>query len=122
MPLEPRISFRGMEMSEALEQKIRGRIADLEQIYDRITGCGVVVESRHKHPSGGRSFHVAIDMAVPGKNIAVRRDPAANHGHEDAYIAVHEAFDAARRQLEDHVRIMRGDVKTHRSAQAGEGG
>ena len=43
------------------------------------------------------------------------------HEHdEDLQIALHEAFDAARRKLEDHVRVQRGDVKTHRPGPTGE--
>ncbi|MGZ5863734.1 MAG: HPF/RaiA family ribosome-associated protein [Methyloceanibacter sp.] len=36
-----------------------------------------------------------------------------NHAHEDVYVAIRDAFDAAVRQVEDHVRRMRGDTKTH---------
>jgi ribosome-associated translation inhibitor RaiA len=119
MSVVPHITFRGMETSEALEQKIRARIADLEQIYNRITACSVRVESFHKHPSGGQSFHVSVDLTLPKGNIVVRREPAPKHGHEDAYVAVREAFDVARRQLEDRIRIHRGDVKTHASIPGG---
>jgi hypothetical protein len=50
----------------------------------------------------------------------VRREPNDNHAHEDAHVAVRDAFDIARRQLEDHVRVARGDVKTHvKAEQAG---
>jgi cold shock CspA family protein len=36
-----------------------------------------------------------------------------DHAHEDAYVAVRDAFDAVMRQLEDHVRKLDGRVKTH---------
>jgi ribosome-associated translation inhibitor RaiA len=44
-------------------------------------------------------FDVHIDMTVPGSEIVVNR--VAN---EDVYVAVRDAFDAAKRQLEDHAR------------------
>ncbi|MGH8731193.1 MAG: hypothetical protein ACREVF_05715 [Burkholderiales bacterium] len=37
-----------------------------------------------------------------------------NHdAHEDVYVALRDAFNAASRQLEDSIRRMRGDVKHH---------
>lgn len=113
-----RIAFRNMEPSEALEQRIRTRVTEMEHLCDRITSCDVVVELDHKHPRQGKLFHVRVDLALPGRTIVVRREPADNHTHEDAHVAVRDAFDAARRQLEDHVRMARGDVKNHTKAQA----
>jgi cold shock CspA family protein len=36
-----------------------------------------------------------------------------HHAHEDAHVAVRDAFDALRRRLQDHVRDSRGEVKLH---------
>jgi cold shock CspA family protein len=36
-----------------------------------------------------------------------------NQAHEDVYVAVRDAFDAAKRQLEDYGRRQRGDIKAH---------
>jgi len=58
-------------------------------------------------------FHVRVDLKVPGREIVVGRDPAANRGHEDIYVAIRDAFDAAQRLLEDHARQVRRDVKLH---------
>ncbi|HTC08406.1 MAG TPA: HPF/RaiA family ribosome-associated protein [Acetobacteraceae bacterium] len=112
----PRIAFRNMDASDALEQRIHKRIAELEQLCDRITACDVVVEMDHHHPRHGKMFHIRVDLTLPGRTILVRREPADNHAHGDAHVAVRDAFDAARRQLEDHVRVARGDVKTHAKA------
>ncbi len=49
-----------------------------------------------------------IDIGVPGGEIVVNRDHA-----EDVYVALRDAFDAAKRQVEDYARKIRGDVKTH---------
>lgn len=113
MQQELRVAFRNMDVSEALEQRIRTRVADLEQLCDRITACDVVVEMQHRHKSQGRLFNIRVDLALPGRNIVVRREPGAHHAHEDAHVAVRDAFNSARRQLEDYVRVMRGDVKAH---------
>lgn len=113
MRLPLQITFRHMDPSPALEARIRERAEELDQFFDRITSCRVVVESRHKRHQQGTLFAVRIDLTVPGSEIVVGRDPDANHAHEDAHVAVRDAFDAARRRLEDHARHRRGAVKLH---------
>ena len=120
MQHELRIAFRNMDVSEALEQRIRVRVAELDQLCDRITACDVVLEMHHRHQSQGRLFHVRVDLALPGRTIVVRREPGAHHAHEDAHVAVRDAFDSARRQLEDYMRVARGDVKAHAKAAQAE--
>jgi ribosome-associated translation inhibitor RaiA len=113
MQQELRIAFRNMDVSEALERRIRTRVSELEQICDRITACDVVVELIHRKPQPGKLFHVRLDLALPGRTIVVKRDPDGQHAHEDAHAAVRDAFNVARQQLADHVRVMRGNVKAH---------
>jgi ribosome-associated translation inhibitor RaiA/cold shock CspA family protein len=107
------ITFRHMDPSPALEARIRQRGEELDQFFDRITSCRVVVECRHPRHQQGKLFEVRIDLTVPGAEIVVGRDTGANHAHEDAHVAVRDAFDAARRRLEDHARDRRGAVKLH---------
>ncbi len=110
-PLE--ITFRHMEPSEALETTIREKAAKLERYCGEIIGCSVVVETPHKHHHQGNLFHFRIDVTVPGKEIVVKRSPDEHHAHEDPYVALRDAFDAMRRQLEDYTRERRGKVKHH---------
>jgi len=102
-----------MDSSEALASRIRGRAEELERFYDRITACRVVVECRQPRHLQGNLFQVQVDLVVPGREIVIGRNPAARHAHEDAYVAVRDAFDAARRLLEEYVRERRGEVKLH---------
>jgi len=111
MPLE--ITFRDMPRSEAVEAKIREKAAKLDEFYDQIMSCHVVIEAPHSHHHQGNLFHVSIDLTVPNGEIVVNRDPKEHHAHEDAYVAIRDAFKAARRKLQDFARKQRGDVKTH---------
>lgn len=113
MQLPVQITFRHMDASAALEARIRQRAEELEQFHDRITSCRVVVERTHRRQQQGNLFEIRVDLTVPGREIVVGREPGMNHAHEDPYVAVRDAFDAARRLLEDHVRRRRGDAKTH---------
>jgi len=108
-----------MEPSESVETQIRHRIAELEQFYPRITAVTAVFEAEHRHHHSGRLYRCRLDVVVPGRTIHVGRNPAAHHAHEDAHVAIRDAFDAARRQIEDHVRQARGDEKTHEAPQIG---
>jgi cold shock CspA family protein len=67
----------------------------------------------HHHSGSGQLYSVRIALNVPGKDIHVGHTGPQNHAHEDVNVAIRDAFDAAIRLLEDHVRTMRGDVKTH---------
>lgn len=106
VPLQ--ITVRDFPQSEALEARIREKAAKLEEFHPNITSCRVIVEEMRKHHQQGRHFQVNLDLRVPGREIVV------NHAHdEDAYVALREAFDAARRQLEEAARVQRGEVKEH---------
>ena len=97
-----------MPPSEALETHIRDKVQKLESFFEHIVSCRVVVEVPHKHKQQGKQFNVRIDLGVPGSEIVVNRDH-----HEDVYVALRDAFDAAKRQLEDYVRRMRRETKAH---------
>jgi len=108
MQIPLQITIRGVEHSEALDAHIRDKSGKLEEFFDHITSCRVVVELPHKHQHQGRQFNVRIDIGVPGSEIVVNRDHA-----EDVYVALRDAFDSAKRRLEDYARKLRGNVKTH---------
>lgn len=113
MQIPLRIAFLNMSRSEAVEADVRKRAARLERFFDHITGCRVVIEAPHRHHRHGKLYDVRIDICVPGMEILVSRNGPHNQAHEDVYVAVRDAFEAATRKLQDYVRVMRGDVKTH---------
>ncbi|HSS26749.1 MAG TPA: HPF/RaiA family ribosome-associated protein, partial [Usitatibacter sp.] len=57
---------------------------------------------------------VRIDLHVPGHELATHAQ------HEDAYAAVTQAFDHMFRQLEESLRIQRGEVKRHGESRGNE--
>ena len=113
MQVATQITFRNMDPSAAVEQRVHERVGRLERFYDRVMSCRVVVEAPHRHRHQGKLFHVRIDITVPQGELVVSREPASRHSHEDVYVAIRDAFDAAERQLEDYARRQRGVVKTH---------
>jgi ribosomal subunit interface protein len=113
MQLPLQITFRGMDPSDAVEANVREHAEKLDRFHDRIMSCRVMVEARHQHHQKGNLYHVRVDLTVPGGEVVVSREPHQHKSHEDVYVAIRDAFDAARRQLEDYTRQRRGDVKSH---------
>jgi ribosomal subunit interface protein len=118
MQLPLQITFRDMEPSDAVETRIRERAAKLDEYYSRIMSCRVVVEAPHRRHHQGKLFHVSIDVTVPDGELVVNREPVLRHAHEDVYVAIRDAFNAAQRRLADYARRQRRDVKTHEAPSA----
>ena len=117
------ISFRNMDRSPALEEAVRSRVVWLESFYPGIIGCRLVLETPHRHRRRGRSLQVRIELLLPGEDVIVNHHPAQHPTdrsssrkgdeldgpHKNADVAIHEAFDVARRRLEDFARRQRGE-------------
>jgi ribosome-associated translation inhibitor RaiA len=112
-----KIGFKGIEHSLALNEWILTWATKLERLHDHLISLDVTVEKPDGNHRHGRAFHVRLRLAVPGTELVVSHESGAEAGaHENPYVAVRDAFLAMRRQLDDHVRTTRGDVKTHAAA------
>lgn len=100
-----------------------------------IVSCRVLIEAPHRHRRDGRHFHVTIELTVPnGEPIVINHAPSLHGPLKDAgatahlkqsetdsvhryrHVAIHDAFDVARRRLQDFARRQRGAVKHHEAA------
>jgi len=107
------ISFRNLDRSMAVEANVREKVEKLDKLFKEIITCRVSVEALHKHHNKGNLYHVRIYITVPDGELVVSRRPDLHHAHEDIYVAVRDAFNAARRQLRDYFRRRKGHLKTH---------
>ena len=112
------ITFRHMEPSSAVEARIRERCHKLEQFAEHVTCCRITIEAPHMPHHKDGLYMVTIDITLPVEKQGVSRHLDQHHTHEDVYVAIRDAFDAARRQLEDYVRRRRADIKPHASNSA----
>jgi ribosomal subunit interface protein len=110
MKLPLQITFRNMVPLPSVEPEIRRRADKLGQWTTDVMSCHVVVEAEGNRHRQGHEYRVHLSVRVPGEEIAV----GSHHLDQDIHRAVRGAFDAADRQLEDHVRRRRGQVKLHR--------
>jgi len=111
LPLQ--ITFRQMDPSPALEARIRELASRFDRFSAHIMRCHIIVEPRSHHAHQGALYDFRIDITLPDEEIAIRRAHPADHAHEDPYVALRDAFLAARRRLEDYERRRRGDIKAH---------
>ena len=101
MKLPLQITFHGMEPSEALEAAVAKKAHKLEEFCSDIMSCRVVIEQLQKHQHQGRPFAVRINLSLPRHELCVNRVQ-----DEDAYVALRDAFDDMKRQLEDAARAQ----------------
>lgn len=131
MQLTPAMTFRGVRHWPALEAEILARVRKLETHYRRITRCRVLVGLAQRRHEAGNRYHVRIDLTVPGEEIVVAHDASLHDTAQDVHaervtrqaelgperkhvrVAIHEAFDIAKRRLHDHARRHRS-IKTTR--------
>jgi ribosome-associated translation inhibitor RaiA/cold shock CspA family protein len=134
MQLPIQITFRNMDSSPAVEARVREEAEKLSEFYDSIMGCRVMVEIPHQHRQQGKRFHIRIDLTMPGGEIVVKHEPSLHISiqrtgtekrmkeqeiaapHKDIYVAIRDAFKAARRRLQDYARKQSGAVKQHEPA------
>jgi ribosome-associated translation inhibitor RaiA len=101
------LTFLGMAPSPSVEAAVSTWMDRLGHIHDRIQHCHVWIDVPHHHRRRGAEFQVRIAIAIPGADVVTHSEG------DDVYLALSDAFLAARRQLQDHARIRRGDVKHH---------
>lgn len=118
MQIPLHIAFHGTDKSEAVETRIREKVAKLEHYFDRITSCRVTVERHHRSPSEltlkDQPFHVSIFLGVPGEDLVVKRDPkdpVSLKDHQDIQLALRDAFQVMERRLREYVRRRWRDVR-----------
>lgn len=115
MHVPVQVTFRDMPVSDAVEAACWEEADKLEREFDRIANCRIVVVEAHGRNSNGAAFEIRIDLSVPGRILVINRRPPPDRADTDVFAALREAFDAARRQLEDYVRATRHEVE-HRPA------
>jgi cold shock CspA family protein/ribosome-associated translation inhibitor RaiA len=107
------VSFKGLDPSPALRELIDRHIANLEELYPRITTCRVVVEQPHHHHQHGHTWRIGVHLSLPGNVIVVDHEPKGGRRPEDAYAAVRDAFALVQRKLRGTADRKSGEVKHH---------
>lgn len=112
------IDFQGMDARSDIRTAIEKHVAALEQHFDRLTACRVVLKAPGAHHRTGGLYEVNIRLALPnGREVNIDRTAQQDERHADVNFAINDAFKRARRQLQDQVRVMQGNVKQLRGGE-----
>jgi ribosome-associated translation inhibitor RaiA len=117
-----------------VKDDVRKYGAKLDLYCRHITSCRAVVSMPHQRHEEGNRFKLELEISVPGERIVVSRDSNAHGFAKDLgekagakafeveamrkhpRLVIREAFDVARRQLQDYARRHRMNVKKHEGA------
>ena len=105
------ITFPRKKPDPIIETEIRKRAVKLDALCPGIISCHVVADIPHRYDQRGNNFRVRIDIKVRRDEIAVARDGS----QKDIRLVLRQAFDVARRRLQEHAS-QRRDVKRRMSA------
>jgi hypothetical protein len=107
------LTFHHLDHSGALEDRARTLGVRLNRFSERITHCHMTLEG----PGHGRTavapYLVKIDLIVPGAQIYADSLHVDGSGHKDIYLALRDAFNNAKRQLQD---LHRAQFQSARSS------
>jgi hypothetical protein len=100
MRLPTTLTFRHIDRSGALEDRARKLGSRLER-FSEIMRCHMTLEGPGNHSDSGAPYVVKIDLTVPGAQIHADSLHVDGVGHTDIYLALRDAFNNAKRQLQD---------------------
>ena len=109
MTIPTEITFRDIDASDALRDRVLERAQRLERFADDIQSLHVTIEYDGEHHNRGRTLKIHAHLVMRGKLIDVRGSSKTKSRKEDPHAMVADTFDALRRKVEDHVRKRRAD-------------
>jgi cold shock CspA family protein/ribosome-associated translation inhibitor RaiA len=108
------VDFQGMEPTAQLQEAVSRQLAGLEDKFGRITAGRIVIKGPGEHHRTGGQYDINIRLKLPdGREVNVARTPQDDERYSQIEFALADAFKRARRQLEDEVRLLRGQTKLH---------
>ena len=109
MTNEFQVVFHNIDQSSAVSEAVQKRISKLERYCDQIITGRVVLDSPHNNHHKGKVYSVGLEIHTPNKEVRVNQEQHDNHAHEDLYVAIRDAFNAAERQLKSIDKKHRTD-------------
>ena len=115
------VDFQGMNASVQARGTISAHLAEIEQVFGRVTTARIVVKAPSGRHRNGGLYEINIRLLLPnGREVNVGRTAALDERHADLNFALNDAFKRARRQLQDQIKLMRGEVKAHEEPPLGK--
>jgi len=99
MTNEFQVVFHNLNPTDAIIEAVNKRVDKLKRFCDQIITGRVVLDSPHNNHHKGKVYSVSLEIHTPVIEVRVNQDQHDNHAHEDLYVAIRDAFNAAERQL-----------------------
>ena len=114
MQLPVKISYRGLEKSDHIDNLILDYSARLERFCDHINRCDVAIEQTNHNHNKGNPYRCRIDVTVaPRHELVADERQMDNSTHEPLKKVIHDAFKTMERELRRVVEKQRHVIKTH---------
>ncbi len=114
MQLPVKITYRGLEKSDKIDNLVLEYAERLEKFCDHINRCDVAIEQPNHAHHKGNQFRVRIDVTVSrGHELVSDEKQMDNGSHDPLNKVIHDAFKTMERQLRHLVDMQRREVKTH---------
>jgi cold shock CspA family protein/ribosome-associated translation inhibitor RaiA len=110
MAIPLRLTFRGIDRSDAIESVIRQRATQLERFSEQLQDCHVTIDMPHEHRRRGNQYAVQIVLQTLSGELEVAIDPSLDQSPRNFQSVVSDAFDAAARQLEENTQGNSNDA------------
>jgi putative sigma-54 modulation protein len=101
MATQVEVHFHGIEKSEAVEQRVREKVAKLKKHFAKMTSCRVAIEVPQRTADRPKVYQIKIEIGVPRRAaVVVSHERTGSHANEDLPLAIREAFEAALRKAD----------------------
>jgi ribosome-associated translation inhibitor RaiA len=95
------VHFHGVEKSEAVEQRVREKVAKLARHFERMTSCRVGIEVPQRTALRPKVYQIKIEIGVPRRRpIVVSHERIGSNANEELGLAIRDAFEAAMRKAD----------------------
>ena len=109
------IHFHGIEKSDAVEQRVRDKVAKLQTHFERMTSCRVGIEATQRSPQKPKVYQIKIEIGIPRRQpIVVTHGRVGSHANEELCLAIRDAFEAALRKVDGTVARVTRRAKLER--------
>lgn len=109
------VHFHGIEKSEAVEQRVREKVAKLKKHFGRMTSCRVGIEATQRSAQRPKVYQIKIEIGLPSRSpIVVSHASVGSHANEELGLALRDAFEAALRKVDGMAAKMGQPSKLER--------
>jgi ribosome-associated translation inhibitor RaiA len=122
------VHFHGIEKSDAVEQRVRDKVAKLQRHFDRMTSCRVGIEVPQRSADRPKVYQVKIEIGMPRRGtLVVSHERKSSNAKEGLSLAIRDAFDSAQRKVDglaakigERGKLERGRRRPRPAADAAE--